>query len=87
MLIVDDEKMNLFVIESVLKSNFDLDCDQASTGEKALELVSERLKVAKEGLAPMYKLILLDYDLGNGLNGPEVAQAIRSLIDGEQQVV
>ena len=83
-MIVDDEKMNIFVIDSVLKSNFDIDSDQASSGAQAVELVSARLELAKLGLIPMYRLILLDYDLGNGLNGPEVAQAIRDLVKREE---
>ena len=76
--------MNIFVIDSVLKSNFDIDSDQASSGAQAVELVSARLELAKLGLIPMYRLILLDYDLGNGLNGPEVAQAIRDLVKREE---
>ena len=35
----------------------------------------------------MYKLIFLDYELGNNFNGPEVAKAIRELIEAEAQHV
>ena len=36
---------------------------------------------------PMYRLILLDYSLGNGFDGPDVASAMRVLIQdaGVQQ--
>ena len=44
-------------------------CDSANTGEKALELIEKRLGLARKGLAPMYKLIFLDYSMPE-MDGP-----------------
>ena len=37
--------------------------DVAYNGEKAIELVKERIKMVERGKAPMYQLILLDYSM------------------------
>ena len=42
-LVVDDVKINIFVIKELLKDNFNLGCDEAKTGESAIEFVKERL--------------------------------------------
>ena len=69
-LVVDDDPMNIFVITELLKQ-YNLNANSASNGSSAVVAVKKSLEEAK-----MYKLILLDYSLGD-TNGTEVAQTIR----------
>ena len=75
-LVVDDEPMNMFVFSQLLKP-LNISFNGAVTGQKALELVHERVSMAKETGLPMFRLILLDYSLGDDFDGPAVAQRIR----------
>ena len=81
-MIVDDEPMNVFVIHSLLSQN-KMPADTASSGQDCLDLVRERVQAVQDGSsnATMYKLIFLDYSLGDNLDGPEVAQEIRKIVE------
>ena len=75
--------MNIFVVTELLKL-YNLEVHAASNGRKAIEIVQRRIQEAS-----MYRLILLDYSLGD-TNGPEVAKTIRSLVTehgGEQPYI
>ena len=71
-LVIDDSEFNLFAIDSILTSMFMLPSDTAHSGEKGLELIQARAKSNQ----PMYKLILLDFFIIPGWNGPETADQI-----------
>ena len=57
--------------------------DTALSGKDCLDLVRERVQTVQKGSdnATMYKLIILDYSLGDNLDGPEVAQEIRKIVE------
>lgn len=72
--------MNLFAMSSMIRElNFSV--DRADSGQKAADLAASRVEKCKDYGKPMYKVILLDYSLGDGFDGPDVAVAIRALID------
>ena len=72
-LVIDDSEFNLFAIASILSGMFQLPSDTANSGEKGLELIQARAKSGQ----PMYKLILLDFFIVPGWNGPETADQIK----------
>ena len=49
-LLVDDEPINLFVINDLLAEH-NLKCDQAESGQKALEMIEKRTKLVKKGMS------------------------------------
>ena len=54
----------------------------AHSGQDAVKIIAERIdKKIKDSSVPMFRLILLDYELGNGFNGPDVARTIRQMIE------
>lgn len=67
--------MNICVLGALL-SHQKIAYDKAMSGSQALESVSFRTEMNLEKGIPMYKLILLDYSLGDGLDGPDVARQI-----------
>ena len=81
-LIVDDEPINCFVISALLGEK-GVSCERAINGHKALEKIQNRLNDMKQGVSrEMYKLIFVDYCM-QGMDGPEVAQKIRKMLDEE----
>ena len=59
-----------------------LSCDTAQSGNSAIELIKSRIELARaDKKIPMYKLILLDYSLGDGFDGPDVASTLRDIIE------
>ena len=75
---MDDEPLNLFVMNELLKEQ-NIDCDQAQSGQKAVELVQRRCELVVVEAANMYKIIFLDYSM-DGMDGPDVAIKIRRLV-------
>lgn len=80
-LIIDDQQFNLFAMQGQL-SQFRVASDTAMSGEKALELLGERLKALVEGdiTKPLYKLIVIDYSMP-GLSGPETAREMCKMFE------
>ena len=74
--------MNIFVIQCLLSQN-KMPADTALSGNDCIDLVRERVQAVQKGSsnASMYKLIILDYSLGDSLDGPEVAQEIRKIVE------
>lgn len=55
--------------------------NKALSGRRAVEMVSQRVKMCREQEGQqMYALILLDYSLGDNFDGPDVAREIRSIV-------
>ena len=81
--------MNMFVIKSLLSQNHKMSVDTASSGNDCLDLVRERVQTVQKGSGniTMYKLIFLDYSLGDDLDGPEVAQEIRKIVEETKGIV
>ena len=76
-LIVDDNEINNYVLEQMLK-RFDIDVDIAKSGEEAIDkfMVNE------------YDLILMDYLLPPGIDGIETVRRIRNLSErGKNQFI
>ena len=65
-LIVDDNKNNLFSLESLIKEQLDIDIIQADSGKLALQILQQQ----------MVDLILLDVQMPN-LDGFETAKLIQ----------
>ena len=52
------------------------------SGKQAIEMIQNRIKLSKNSAdVSMYKLILLDYSLGDGLDGPDISKYIRWHVD------
>ena len=66
-LLVEDDVVNVSVIKIMLKKEFILDI--ARNGEKAIELASQN----------NYDLILMDINLGAGMNGLEVTKILKQM--------
>ena len=51
-------------------------------------MIENRIKQCKDscgsGESSMYKLILLDYSLGDGFDGPDISKSIRKHVDAAQ---
>lgn len=76
-LIVDDNEINNYVVEQMLK-RFKVEVDIALSGEEAIELFEQK----------DYDLILMDYLLPPGINGVETVKRIReSGKKGENQLI
>lgn len=58
-------------------SSFGVASNSAISGEKAIEILRERLLIAER---PHFKLILLDFNMP-GMSGPETAKEIRRMVD------
>ena len=54
-------------------------CNEAGSGEIALEMIHKRCELVKKEEAEMYKIIFLDYSM-QGMNGPEVAIQIARIV-------
>lgn len=67
LLIVEDNPVNQKLASSFLKKRFEVDI--AATGEKAIEMASQKL----------YAVILMDINLGSGIDGIEATQIIRKI--------
>ena len=78
-LIVDDEPINILAISSMLELK-QIPHETALNGDQALQKIRERLTQVQNGTDAMYKLILLDYSLGSGMDGPEVSREIREMM-------
>ena len=76
-LIVDDNEINNYVLEQMLK-RFDIDVDIAKSGEEAIDkfMVNE------------YDLVFMDYLLPPGIDGIETVRRIRNLNErGKKQFI
>ena len=73
-LIVDDNPMNIYVVEEMLKVK-SIGCESATSGRLALNMIQERIENVALGQGKMFKLILLDYSMPE-MDGPQVATAI-----------
>lgn len=76
-LIVDDNEINNYVLEQMLK-RFDIDVDIAKSGEEAIDkfMVNE------------YDLVFMDYLLPPGIDGIETVRRIRNLSErGKKQFI
>lgn len=84
--------MNVYVIGELLNTQ-NLRYDKAMSGKIALSHVARRIELCQEqkeegdkdgktatSKMMMYKLILLDFSLGDGLDGPDVAREIRQMV-------
>ena len=78
-LIVDDEPINILAISSMLEVQ-EISNETALNGDEAIEKIRERLTHVQNKTDEMYKLILLDYSLGQGMDGPEVSSMIREIL-------
>ena len=79
-LIIDDQQFNLFAMKGQL-SHLGAACDTAISGEKAMEVLEQRLEALTiDKTFPFYKLILLDYSMP-GMSGPETARKMKRLFD------
>lgn len=67
LLIVENDRINAAVIEAYVKKDYDVDV--VGTGEDAVKKASENL----------YDAILMDINLGSGINGVEATQRIRKI--------
>ena len=76
--------MNLEVIKTLLHEK-NVPCDTVMSGEDALVLVKKRLKLVQANMAPMYKVILMDYSMPV-MDGPTVAAKIRELLSNEGDI-
>ena len=56
------------------------DCNHALNGQDAIQKVKTRITDVEQNKTEMYKIIFLDYSMPD-INGPEVAQEIRLLIE------
>lgn len=86
-LVVDDEPINLSILQSMLL-NIGIESETASNGQQAIEQIERRLALlhdneAAEKRAAMFKLVLLDYSLGDEMNGPQIARKIIELFKHE----
>ena len=70
--------MNVFALQELLKSE-EIESDASYNGEKAIELVKERIQMVTQGKAVMYQLILLDYSMP-GIGGVATATEICKLV-------
>ena len=78
-LIVDDDPMNIHVLQAMLKL-MNNDCNHALNGQDAIQKVKTRITDVEQNKTEMYRIIFLDYNMPD-INGPEVAQEIRFLIE------
>ena len=74
-LIVEDSVFERLAIKCLFEQ-YQFECDQASTGAEALNMVQKRMASGK----PMYRLIMMDYKMPMS-TGAEAAQKIRSLLE------
>ena len=56
------------------------DCNHALNGQDAIQAVKTRITDVEQNKTEMYRIIFLDYNMPD-INGPEVAQEIRLLIE------
>lgn len=76
-LIVDDNEINNYVVGQML-SKFGIDVELALSGEEALVKYEEN----------EYDIVLMDYLLGNGMNGIETVEKIRQINEhGKSQFI
>ena len=78
-LIVDDEPINILAISSLLEIQ-QISSETAEDGNEAIEKVKERIEKVQSNMDTMYEVILLDYSLGGGMDGPEVCRKLREII-------
>jgi len=67
LLVVEDNPINQKLVVNFLKNQFEVEC--AATGETALDMVKEK----------HYDVILMDINLGSGMDGIQTTQEIRKL--------
>lgn len=76
-LIVDDNEINNYVIAKMLKQ-FNIEVDEALSGEKAIELYKDN----------EYDMVLMDYLMPTGMDGIEAVSQIRKMGDrGKEQLI
>ena len=80
-LVVDDNPLALEVLSGLL-AHLPVRCDQVDSGEQALA----SLQAAADGADP-YGLLLLDWQLGDGLDGLAVAHRLRQLPIPQPRIV
>jgi signal transduction histidine kinase/two-component SAPR family response regulator len=80
-LVVDDNPLALEVLSGLL-AHLPVRCDQVDSGEQALA----SLQAAADGADP-YGLLLLDWQLGDGLDGLAVAHRVRQLPIPQPRIV
>ena len=78
-LVVDDEPMNIFVLQTML-SELGITSDSATGGSEALKLVQMRadMLLAGEAVQP-YEVILMDFCMPD-MDGPTTAREIQALL-------
>ena len=57
-LVVDDDSFNILALKALLKSVYQISCDEATNGEEAVERVTKNLK--KTCCNERYKIIFMD---------------------------
>ena len=75
-MIIDDQAFILDIMQSILSSSYSIESDKAESGKLGLEKVKERLESDDE----MYRLIIIDYCMDPGWNGPETTVQIKKLL-------
>ena len=78
-LIVDDESMNVFCARAQLL-DIGISCDSTLISTKAVNLVEERIKLVAQGVAEMYKVMLIDYSMPD-MDGLELVKKLRTMIE------
>lgn len=71
-MIVDDQSFNILAMQAQLKL-LGVPSDKAESGEKAILVFTEKLERVLKGEETMYKVIFLDYNMQDGMNGPDTA--------------
>ena len=78
-LVVDDDPFNIDVISMMLEEKkVQSVCTQ--TGKEAVEIVMQRIELFKQGKAPMFKIILIDYSMPE-MDGPTAVKKIKELFE------
>ncbi len=73
-MVIDDEPLNIFVVQQMLISK-NIECDTATNGGDALDMIQDRIENVLLGHGQMYKLILLDFSMPE-MDGLTVAKEI-----------
>ena len=74
-LIIDDEQMNIEVLKILLKDR-GYNCESYVRPLEGIGAVKNRFNLTVQGIAPMYKIIFLDFSMPD-IDGPQVARMIR----------
>ena len=81
-LIVDDIDMNRYVLKQIFMSKYGINCDEATNGKEAIQLIKAR---SFQECCSSYKIIIMDFEMPI-MNGIQVSNNLISMIQATKKI-